>query len=234
MKKKVIIIIIAVAVLCAAALAVAVFLNDGENENNTDSGVAASQQDFDLPYALPNGCVITEIKSYNGPFVEDGSGEEKTNVTAIVIKNDTGKNFQYIDFNLKFEGADKDYNFKITTLFDNSSMTVLESNAADFISDKITHADISQSIEFASQPTVHPQELEISVGDGMMNVKNISGEDINGNIYVYYKIADGDDWFGGITYRSAVSGLKNGELKQISTSHFKSETCKVVFTEYDK
>lgn len=233
MKKKIIIAAVAVLVVIAAAI---IGIKFAENDKETETAVTEETtvvSQLKLPYKLSNGCEIAQIKSYNGPFVEDGSDVEKTDVFALVIKNTTGKHFQYMTVNIKI--GEKDYNFKLTTLFDNSAVTVLESTGAAYNDQKIDTVTLTQSVEFSSDPTVHPKELEITVMDGLMNVKNISGKDITSDIYVYYKLTDGDDWFGGITYRASVSGgLKNGELRQIPANHFKKESCKVVFTEYEQ
>lgn len=233
MKKKVIIAVITVVTLIAALLVgIGIANKNGQGERTGQTETTASSR-LSLPYTLSNGCEIAQIKSYSGPFVEDGSDEEKENVMAVVIKNTTGKHIQYMTFRLI--SGENEYLFKVTTLFDNSAVTVLESSGAAYTEDKIDRVELTQSVVFSSAPTVHPQELEITVMDGLMNVKNISGEDIEGNTYVYYKLTDGDDWFGGITYRASVNGgLKNGEIRQIPANHFKKDTCKVVFTEYEQ
>ncbi|MGN1443826.1 MAG: hypothetical protein ACI4XE_08250 [Acutalibacteraceae bacterium] len=233
MKKKIIIAVFAALSVIAAAMIGVKFAKSNRNTVSTSTDTTAVSSQLKLPYTLSNGCEIAEIKSYSGPFVEDGSDVEKTDVFALVIKNTTGKHFQYMTVNIQIGG--NDYNFKLTTLFDNSAVTVLESTGAPYNDQKIDTVTLTQSVEFSSDPTVHPKELEITVMDGLMNVKNISGKDITSDIYVYYKLTDGDDWFGGITYRANVGGgLKNGELRQIPANHFKKESCKVVFTEYEQ
>ncbi|MGN0467343.1 MAG: hypothetical protein ACI4GY_01290 [Acutalibacteraceae bacterium] len=234
MKKKILMIVLAVAVLITAVFAAVKLAGNEKNKdmsNSIDVSAVTTQSSLSLPYELSNGCEIAEIKSYDGPFVENGSDSEKKNVFAVVVKNTTGKHFQYVTLTLNIGG--EDYNFEVTTLFDNSAVTVLEKSGKPFVNDKIETVNVDKSVEFGFEPTVHPNELEITVMDGLMNVKNISGKDIDGNIYIYYKISDGDDWFGGITYRASTnSGLKAGELRQIPANHFKKETCKVVFVEY--
>ncbi|MGN1418231.1 MAG: hypothetical protein ACI4W6_02770 [Acutalibacteraceae bacterium] len=228
MKKKVLITVLVVVLLAAAVFAA---VKVAGNEKATDVLSDTSQSALSLPYELSNGCEIAEIKAYDGPFVEDGSDSEMKNVFAVVLKNTTGKHFQYVTLTLTIGG--EDYHFEATTLFDNSAVTVLETSAKPFVNDKIETVSVDKSVEFSSEPTVHPDELEITVMDGLMNVKNISGKDIDGNIYIYYKISDGEDWLGGITYRASTNGgLKADELRQIPANHFKKETCKVVFVEY--
>ena len=48
----------------------------------------------------------------------------------------------------------------------------------------------------------------------MLNVPNISDEDIPGDVVVYYKHASADMLYGGITYRVTISGgIKAGESR---------------------
>ena len=72
----------------------------------------------------------------------------------------------------------------------------------------------------------------ITGADGMMNVKNISGSDITGDIYVYYKYKTQDLFYGGITFRVTLEGgLKSGETRQLMTSHYNPSNCQVVMVD---
>ena len=54
-------------------------------------------------------------------------------------------------------------------------------------------------------------------------------DDISGDIYIYYKFAATDIFYGGITFRVRVEGgLKAGELRQIPAGHFKPGECRIV------
>lgn len=237
MKKKGLIAVIAVfAVLVTAIIGVALTGRDQtENKMSTDNGKETSvsdSMDF-FPYTLSNGCEILEIKGVSGTFPEDGTDMEKENVAALVIRNGTDQHFQLM--NLVVETDQGKFEFQLTTFFADSIMTVFEKNACPFREKmKIQSVRLTRSVEFAPPPTVYPEVFEITVHDSVLNIKNISGSDIDSDIYIYYKsVDDNSDWYGGITYRTGVQGgLKNNELRQLPASHFRSGKSKVVFVTY--
>ena len=64
----------------------------------------------------------------------------------------------------------------------------------------------------------------------IMNITNISGEAITGNVIIYYKNSFNNMLYGGITYRVTISGgMRAGEIKQISASHFSASDSRVMF-----
>ena len=59
---------------------------------------------------------------------------------------------------------------------------------------------------------------------------NISGQDIIGDVVIYYKNAAEDLYYGGITYRVRIEGgMKADEIKQIMASHFSDTGSKIMF-----
>lgn len=226
---------IAVIAALAVLLAVLIGVMLAKNKNTADdiNKTTAENTQTKLLYTLSNGCEIIGFKGISGTFPEDGKDSKTENTSAIIIKNNTDKHFQLID--LVIETDKEKLEFRLTTLFAGSLMTVFEKNGRKFAEDmKIKAARLVQSIEFPSSPTVYPDIFEITVHDGVLNIKNISGSDIGSDIFVYYKnIDENSDWYGGITYRTvAGGGLKVGELRQLPASHFKKESSKVVFVTY--
>ena len=81
-----------------------------------------------------------------------------------------------------------------------------------------------------TEPSLLQDHLKIQSLDGAMNITNISGEDITGDIVIYYKNAAADLLYGGITYRITVrGGLKKDEVRQISVSHLSAVGSRVMF-----
>ena len=78
--------------------------------------------------------------------------------------------------------------------------------------------------------SLQEDKLQLQVLDGALNVINISGEDITGDVVIYYKNAAADVYYGGITYRVRIEGgIKADEIKQIMASHFSDSGSKVMF-----
>jgi len=86
---------------------------------------------------------------------------------------------------------------------------------------------------FDTEPTMCDDVLDIETQDTAITVTNKSGSDITGPIYVYYKIAYGDLYLGGITYRVGISsGLKAGESSTCYAGHFSNDYSALMFATY--
>ena len=73
-------------------------------------------------------------------------------------------------------------------------------------------------------------KLSIDIEDGMINMTNISGEDITSTITVYYKNAAADIYYGGITYRVQIQGgLKADEIRQVMAKHASDSGSEIMF-----
>jgi hypothetical protein len=121
----------------------------------------------------------------------------------------------------------------MSTLPVGESVVLLESNRMQY-EKEVDYSAIIPKIEHLAyfQGSVNKQEdkLEISIVDGAINVKNIYGKNISGNITVYYKNAAQDIYYGGITYRITVEGgLKADELRQVMTKHASDTGSKIMF-----
>ena len=83
---------------------------------------------------------------------------------------------------------------------------------------------------FSEPLSLQEDKLQLQVLDGALNVVNISGADIEGDIVIYYKNAASDLLYGGITYRVRIEGgMKADEIKQIMASHFSDSGSRIMF-----
>lgn len=224
MKRKVIIIsIITVAViLIASALCVAIFYADKQTQSDAEN----------IPYYLHPGYEVISVGTYSGEFVEDGSDRTVNNVCMITVKNNTSDNIKL----LEIQAVDTEgevYDFVITTLLINSQVTVLEKNAktadSNIVFEEFT---VIRSVEFTENVSVHSEKFEITAMDSVFNIRNISAENYENPVYVYYKNKSEKGYFGGITYRAKVNSLKSGELMQIPASHFDIDNSEVLFVSF--
>ncbi len=76
-------------------------------------------------------------------------------------------------------------------------------------------------------------ELEIKVLDGSVSVRNISGKDIESDIYIYYKDKKDDLVNGSVTYKFRVDGLKADSQTYVKAPELNENNCRVIFTDYD-
>lgn len=215
--KKILAIIIAVAVIVTAIL-VAVSLN---NKSET--------QDFET-YDLEQNLSITNMTSYGGPFVEDGSDEDVSGILAITLKNNGTQTLQYAELSLAYDGGVAEFAF--STLAPGEEMLVLEKNRLSYDKNmqEISSSELKNVVFFDTEPTLCQELVEIQTLDGALNVKNISGQDITGRVVVYYKNFTEDYYLGGITYRIVIEdGIEAGGIKQVMTNHFSVDNSKIVF-----
>ena len=165
-------------------------------------------------------------------FPEDASFEEKQDVLALTVKNESNKTIQLL--RIKVTTDQKEMIFEITTLPVNMPVNVFEKSGQTLAeNEEIISISGENRVDFEKSVGLERETFELDVHDKIINVRNITKEDINTDIYLYYKkkYADGN-YFGGITFRAKIDGLKAGELKQVSVSHFALSDSEVIFLDY--
>lgn len=80
--------------------------------------------------------------------------------------------------------------------------------------------------------SMHADKLEVCLMNGSISVKNISGEDIESDIYIYYKDKDGDLLNGSATGRTKVAGIKADSQTFIKTPEFNTNNCQIIFVDF--
>lgn len=182
-----------------------------------------------LPLDLGRGLKLTRINSYTGLYMEDGSNEIISGVTMIKVENTGDEYIQYAEIALESDAGTA--NFVLSTLFPGQSIVVLEKDRKTYDSGaEYSGASAGNVAVFSSVPSLCEDKLEIQALDGVINVTNISGGDIAGDVVIYYKNSRGDLLYGGITYRIRITGgIKNGEIRQIVADHFSASGSTIMF-----
>lgn len=223
-KKTLILTIIAVVVLGVAAL----ILGKGSSADDIEKNIETTK--VNAGYSLE----VVGTGSYTGPYVEDGSNVEVSDVLMIKVKNSGKKAVQYGEITL-FNGEEKAGVFKFSTLMPGETMVVLESGKAKCNEDgEYKNAKSSNVAYFQTEPKLYEDKIEIQPLDGGLNITNISNKDIKGDIMIYFKNSKEDQFLGGITYRGRIEGgLKAGEIRQIMSSNFTQDNTKAMFITID-
>ena len=214
---------------------------DDETEDTEDSSdqfstesteVSAAEAEKERPEILLEAIEITSIGPYTGPFVEDGSDDAVENVLTITVKNNTSQTLQYAEATLLF--GDTAAQFAFSTLKPGESMVVLEKNRLKYTDGmEPSSRQFDNVIYFTEEPTLCAYKISISALDGAFNVRNISGEDLTGNIAIYYKNKSEQGYLGGITYRTVIQGgMAKDEIKQIVVNHFRVDESQIMFVDY--
>ena len=197
----------------------------------------AMEQPQEIASAVENavnlgyGLFVTDIGSYTGIYMEDGSDQVISGVLMLVLKNNGDQDVQYAEINMTI--GEQTAVFTVTTLPVGESVILLETSRMQWNRDVDYNAILPkiENIAYFQEPiSTQEDKLKISIVDGAINVTNISGEDIPGNIVVYYKNAAKDLYYGGITYRITVEGgLKAGEIRQVMTKHSSDTGSRIMF-----
>ena len=214
--------------LLAAVLVVAVRVHHGNEVKQPEKpGVSTPAPSFELE----NGLEITSVGRYAGNFVEDGSDDIVSDVCAITVRNNAENTVQYAEISMNIGG--ESYCFKLSTLPQGKSVQLLELSRQPLpeSTDGLT-ASLSSFAPFDTEPTLCEDAISIDAQDTAITITNVSGSDITGQIYVYYKSAYGDLYIGGITYRTGVSGLAAGESTTLYASHYSTAYSKIMFVTY--
>ena len=180
---------------------------------------------------LGSGLEITNISRFAGSFIEDGSDDVLSDVCAITVKNNAATTVQYAHITLS--GGEGSYEFDMSTLPSGASAQLLELSRQPLpeSTDGLT-ASLTNFAPFDTEPTLCEDVISIDAQDTAITITNVSGSDITGQIYVYYKSAYGDLYIGGITYRTGVSGLAAGESTTLYASHYSTAYSKIMFVTY--
>ena len=234
-------------ILLAAAALVLVFLllrpSFGGQETPTETAAPSEdqtqpsleetvsiQQVENVSIDLGNGLMITDIGKYTGAYMEDGSDEVVSGVLMIMVTNSSGQDIQYAKITLTAPGG-QTAEFDLSTLPAGMSAVVLESSRQLFdAAVAYDEAALANLALYSAPLSLHEDVLTIQTVGGAMNITNISGEDITGDIIIYYKNSSADMLYGGITYRVRIEGgLKAGEIRQIMPSHFSEQGSRIMF-----
>ena len=221
-KNKMILLIAAAAAVLVAVICIFLPGNGGGNDGEN----LLSEK-----MLLGEGIELQALSGYQGPYVEDGTDDIVSDVLAITVRNDGDKTVQYAHIILT--QGETAYEFDVTTLPVGASAQLLELSRQPMPdnTDGMT-AQVTACAVFDTEPTMCEDVFQIETQDTAITITNNSGSDITGQIYVYYKIAYGDLYMGGITYRVGTAGLKAGESTTCYAGHFSTDYSKLMFITY--
>lgn len=221
-KNKMILLIAAAAAVLVAVICIFLPGNGGGNDGEN----LLSEK-----MLLGEGIELQALSGYQGPYVEDGTDDIVSDVLAITVRNDGDKTVQYAHIILT--QGETAYEFDVTTLPVGASAQLLELSRQPMpdSTDGMT-AQVTACAVFDTEPTMCEDVFQIEMQDTAITITNNSGSDITGQIYVYYKIAYGDLYMGGITYRVGAAGLKAGESTTCYAGHFSTDYSKLMFVTY--
>lgn len=156
---------------------------------------------------------------------------ETDGVVSVVVRNISDADVQYAL--LTVNCGDNTLSFPMTTVLAGST-SVLKCDTPIEFDKKSSYYNwkVEEKTYFADELSVYPEVFEIMCCDKLITVKNISGNDITGDIFVYYKKIENGVFSEGTTYRVRINGLGINEKIQVDAEYFMSSDSKVMFVTY--
>ena len=212
---------VSVIVLIAISLIAVVLLKHNSDKDGglqSDSSTAAFQN-AQLGVTVDNWLKIIEIDEYYGRL-------------AVVAENVSDNDVEYALLTVKTK---KDtLTFNVSALLKGTKAVLLcnEPVGAD-PNEVYTAWQTENKVVFDNPPVMNSDKLEIRVTNGSISLKNISGEDIKSDIYIYYKDKKDDLLNGSVTYKIRVEGIKADSQTFVKASELDENNCQIIFTDYD-
>ena len=216
-------IMIGIAIL-AAVIIIAVFMMQQGRRSDEDNRESS----------LGNGIYIVSSEPYTGPFWEDGSDKAVEDIWSLKIVNSSDEDIEYLKIHAAT--AEAEGNFEVTVLPAGGELIVLESSAAAYPQDaEDARYDAENLAFFQEERSILPEQLTLYGQDNWIKAENISGEDIAGDICVYYKNLEDGIFQGGITYRAVFpGGMAAGEAEEQEVLHYMKDTSQIMYVTYDQ
>ena len=200
-----------------------------EANTSTNDKTVVSERLNDVNINLGNGLLITDIGSYTGLYMEDGTDDIVSGVLMMVVSNTSDTAIQYAE--VKLPVGESEGKFTLSTLPAGKAVVLLEQNRMPYdTSIDYTTAIAENVVSFTEAMSLPEDKLKLQILDGAMNITNISDSNLSDDIWIYYKNSASDLYYGGITYRIKVEGgLDAGEIRQVMGNHLSKSGTAVMF-----
>ena len=175
------------------------------------------------------GVTVSEPFPYSGKYVEDGSDDAVENIAAVRLTNVGATDYLYLEFSVTT--SDGDYAFTASSVHVGTVMTVLcKEKKTCSEGESVLSVDCPIHAEYQTPPTMCEDQFSFVQAPGSFSIKNISGQDLNGKITVYYKSTDENGYLGGITFRTVLNGMKADAEEWMPSGHMGQ----IVFVTYEE
>lgn len=200
------------------------------NSQESESGgeqLAEENTTVSFPYEVEGtSLTIENISSYDGIFLEDGSDQEVSGITAMVLKNTGDVNVEYTSITLKRDG--EELQFEASDIPAGATVVVQEKNKAAYGSGTFTDCSgIAAELDSfeMSEDQVKVEETE----GGALQVTNLTDSEIP-CIRIFYKfyMADQQSYVGGITYTAKLTNVAGGSSQTVTPSHYVAGSSQVL------
>lgn len=169
--------------------------------------------------------VVEEIVRYQGPFWEDGSGEQVENVAGLMLYNPTDRLIEFAGFALREN--EKTLYFFVHHLPPKSRCLVLEKNRQPCDGEQITQCR-ELSVRWSHQELSRDQIDYVGLGP-TMTIVNRDPRELN-HVVVRYKryMGSGDYYLGGTVFSVHLFNLRTEERREVQPEHYITSDARIV------
>ena len=173
----------------------------------------SSAQYQPFPIVLEDQLVIESLGGYEGPFLEDGTYEEVSDVVAVKVHNQGFNPIKNTYFTLKTDQGI--YTFRGSTILSDQTCVLLELSRQPYRGEIAAQCTGTVILEDKDNLMISGVSVEES-GEDAVRVTNATGYDLD-NICLCYKtyFAQTDTLMGGITYEIEIKEIPSGESKSL-------------------
>ena len=206
-----------VALVAIAVIAVILVKNNSDSKDSESTTVAF--QNAQLGVTVDSWLKIIEIDEYYGRL-------------AVVAENVSDSDVEYALLTVKTKSGELTFNVS-ALLRGTKAVLLCNEDVGSNPGEVYTAWQTKDKIIFENPPVMNDDKLEIKVLDGSVLVRNISGKDIESDIYIYYKDRKEDLVNGSVTYKFRVDGIKADSQTYVKAPELNENNCMIIFTDYD-
>lgn len=177
--------------------------------------IIIEKERLEFPYAIPGTTLVAQyLAVYEGPYLEDGSGEDVVDAAALVLRNTAPVGIDQARVELHWPQGS--YVFELDTLPAEKTLVVLERNKQKYAKHEFTGCVGTQSTGSGDWTGYRYVTLE-ETGLATVKVTNISDTDLQ-DIRLQYKsfLSPPDVLVGGVTYSVGIPQLAAGESVEVT------------------
>ena len=184
-----------------------------------DNDTSAPESDFATEINVDGWLKITDIYEYDGKL-------------AVVAENVSDTAVEYAL--LTVTDMNEVFTFDISALLCGTKAVLLCNENKGYNPDAVyTGWKTENIVNFEKTPVMNEDKFEVSVANGSVSLKNISGSDITSDIYIYYKEKINGVLDGNVTHRICISGIKADSKTFVKAEKLNEDNCQIIFTQYD-
>ena len=183
MKKR--FVAIGLLVLVAVSLLIAVVLKNCSNGKDTQNGSTVAYQNAQLGVTVDSCLRIIGIDEYYGRL-------------AVIAENVSDSDIEFAVLTVKTKS--ETLTFNVSALLRGTKAVLLcNEEVGSNPGEVYTAWQTKDVVLFVEPPVMNDDKIEVKIANGSISVRNISGKDIDSDIYVFYKDKKDDLVNGSIT-----------------------------------